>query len=141
MPRRIGYGRATTDIAATQAVNRLRAAGCSTIVVDRGAGNDPQPEWVRLRAALRSGDVLIIATLPGEGPHRQRARAELTAVTARGVAVEVLPGARPAPRKAQASASTRLTPPAPVPHLSAGKIRRTHRPGRPHGSGTPPLQA
>ena len=153
MSRRIGYGRVSTDSAAAHVLARLRALGCTTVVLDRGSRTDPQPEWTRLRSALRAGDLLLIATLPAEAPDFARAETELAAVAARGVSVQVLPGARPAARNSRPSPPSalpgpaleagpapgpNLPSPAPAPPLSAGQIMRTYRPRRP---ARPPLQA
>ena len=64
-------------------------------MIDRGAGGDPQPEWHKLRAALRPTDTLVIATLPAPGKHRKHVLAELHALRSAGTCqVEILPGAR-----------------------------------------------
>jgi hypothetical protein len=95
MSRRIGYGRATSELAAEHIVARLRVAGCTHLVIDQGSGTDPLPEWSKLSKALRPGDTLVIATLPHDRQRREQVRQRLNDLaTERAIIVEVLLGAR-----------------------------------------------
>lgn len=123
MSRRMGYGRAAGDLAADQIVARLRVAGCTHIVIDKGAGGDPRPEWHRLADSLRPGDTLVIATLPHDRPRHDRVRDQLITLAGdRSVKVVVLLGARLRLRETPVAS---LLPP-----LSPGKVGGTwHRVG------------
>ncbi|MDX6243093.1 MAG: hypothetical protein QOE76_816 [Frankiales bacterium] len=137
MSRRIGYGRASTDVAAQHIVARLRVAGCTHVVVDRGAGADPRPEWDKLTRGLRAGDTLVIATLPHDQQGHERVRDQLHRLAAdRAINVEVLVGARLRHRETSPQSTGRP--------LSAGQIGgtlsrigaasyRTNKPANPEG--------
>ena len=132
MSRRLGYGRAVSDTAAQQITARLRLAGCVQIVIDRGTAGDPQPEWHKLRAALRHTDTLVLVTLPAPGKHRAQVLAELQALSSANICrVEILPGAR-----LTHPGQPDETPAARTPQLSAGQLYRYRRPNN-HRPATP----